>query len=596
MRRFSLSSVRRALATGPVAFLAVGALYAAGATPAAADVIVGGAGPSTQVIVALDGDGGTAGAEELVTRAGGSVRRRLPVVHGFAASLPVSALPSLAALPGVRSITPNARGHLMSLDPALGYDPDTDEGSMSWIADMLKVTDVWHDGITGQGVDVALVDSGVARVPGLTGGNVVDGPDLSFESQHADVRYVDTFGHGTHMASIIAGRDSGWTPDAEGPQPDSGTFAGIAPDARVVSLKVAASDGSADVSQVIAAIDWVTQHAHDNRLNIRVLNLSYGTDGTQGYALDPLSYAVEQAWRHGIVVVVAAGNDGSSRQELANPATNPYVVAVGADDPNGTMSVSDDVVPAFAQRGTSGRRVDVIAPGVHVLGLRAPNGFVDQNNPGGRVGTRFIRGSGTSQATAVASGVAALILQKYPDATPDQVKYLLRSSAKALPAAPDLWEGLGVLDAKEAVASSPAGAPVQSHSAATGLGTLDGARGSSHVVLDDVALTGERDVFGRSWTAATWAAAAAGSTSWSGGTFNGSTWTGDGWATGDGWSAAAWVETDWTGSAWTSRTWVSRTWVDNGWDSRTWVDNVWDSRTWVSRTWVGSSWADASWS
>jgi serine protease AprX len=478
----------------------------------------------------------------------------------------------------------------------LGYDPATDEGGLAWIERMLHADDAWNAGFTGSGVDVALVDSGVARVPGLTSGNVLDGPDLSFESQHADVLHQDTFGHGTHMASIIAGRDAATAPGSYAAAAANGAVTGIAPDARVVSLKVAAADGAADVSQVIAAVTWVTQHAHDGGLNIRVLNLSYGTDSTQVATSDPLAYAVEQAWRAGIVVVVAAGNDGTSRAALADPATDPYVLAVGADDPNGTLGVLDDTVPAFAQRGTSQRRVDVIAPGVHVLGLRAPNGYVDQANPAGRVGTRFIRGSGTSQATAVASGVAALVLQKYPNATPDQIKYLLRDSAAALPAAPDLWEGLGVLDAKNALNGTPSLAPVQAYPAATGDGTLEGARGSSHVALDQTALTGERDIFGRAWTPATWAPAVAGRTAWTGGSYNGSTWTGSDWgAGGTGWNAGTWDGDDWTSRTWVSRTWVSRTWVDHGWDSRTWVDSDWSSRTWVSRTWVDDGWDSRTW-
>ncbi len=592
MRGPMLRVARRAVAGTAAALTATALCATLGARPALADEV----GPRADVIVTMTAGAGTPAIAALaaqVAAAGGTVGTELPIVHGFTAAVPVAALPALAARPGVRSITPNAGGHLLSMDPDLGYDPAADSGALPWINQLLGVDDVHASGITGAGVDVALVDSGTSPVAGLNSGNVINGPDLSFESQHADVRHLDTFGHGTHMASIIAGRDAAGTPASYA---DASKFTGVAPDARIISLKVAASDGSADVSQVIAAIDWVTQHAHTDGLNIRVLNLSYGTDSVQSYLLDPLSYAVEQAWKHGIVVMVAAGNDGTNRAELANPATDPYVVAVGADDPNGTLATGDDTVPAFAQRGTTARRVDVIAPGVHVLGLRDPNSYVDQNNPAGRVGTRFIRGSGTSQATAVASGVAALIAQKYPTATPDQVKYLLRSSADALPAAPDLWEGLGVLDAAAAVAGNPSAAPVQSFAAAGGEGTLEGARGSSHVWLDDVSLTGEVDIFGQHWGGAATTGGMSGGLAWSGGRFNGRDWTGTDWATGGGWAAATWTAADWTGSPWSSRTWVSRTWVDNSWDSRTWVDNSWSSRTWVSRTWVNSSWADATWS
>jgi serine protease AprX len=441
--------------------------------------------------------------------------------------------------------------------------PDADEGELAWIERMLHVPQAWSAGYTGAGVDVALIDSGVARVDGLTDGNVVDGPDFSFEAGYADVAHRDTFGHGTHLASLIAARD---------PQ-----LTGIAPGARIISVKTATATGATDVTQIIAAIDWVVRHAHDGGRNIRVLNLSYGTDSVQPADVDPLSYAVERAWKAGIVVVAAAGNDGTTRQTLADPANNPYVLAVGADDPHGTLSPADDTVADFAQRGTSARHVDIIAPGLHVLGLTVPNGSVDQANPAGKVGDRFIRGSGTSQSTAIVSGVAALVAQKYPDATPDQLKYLITRSGfdlteggTAAERQEDLWQGYGVVDAARALGGNPAAAPAQTWPAATGTGSVDAARGSSHVSFGDDVLTGEQDVFGTPWTGA------AGITA---------QWPDDAVAAG----------TDWTGTPWQSRTWVSRTWAAGGWDSRTWVDDDWLSRTWVSRSWVSRTWVAETW-
>src|SRR4029079_11488436 len=133
-------------------------------------------------------------------------------------------------------------------------------------------------------IDVAIIDSGVAPVMGLDGRNkVVYGPDLSLESQAPALTNLDTLGHGTLMAGLIAGNDG-----------TAGGYRGLAPDARLLSLKVATADGGADVTQVIAAINWVVQHKSDNGLNIRVLNLSYGTNSLQSSSVDPLSYAVEQ--------------------------------------------------------------------------------------------------------------------------------------------------------------------------------------------------------------------------------------------------------------------------------------------------------------
>src|SRR4051795_8967397 len=554
--------------------------------------------PALRVEVVVTGltGAGTAVADA-VTAVGGRVTAVLGVVDGVAADVPAAAVETLRHAPGVRSVSADARGRLQGVDPALGYDVGADEGSLYDVAQVTHAKDAWTKGWTGKGVDVALIDSGVAPVPGLTSGNVIQGPDLSFESQDPMLVHKDTFGHGTHMGSIIAGRDVASTGTTYA-KADSHQYTGIAPDARLVSLKVAAADGGSDVSQVIAAIDWVTQHANDPGMNIRVLNLSYGTDSTQSPALDPLAYAVENAWRAGIVVVVASGNDGTTRTQLASPAVDPLVIAVGADDPNGTDQVGDDSVPPFAQRGTLTRHVDVIAPGVHILGLRDPGGSIDLANPGARVGSRFLRGSGTSQAAAVVSGLAALYLQKYPAATPDQVKKALMTNATAPSYVKQVFTGLGVPDVNKAI-----GAPLPSLTAATqaatgatGTGTLEGARGSSHVSDGYAALTGEVDIFGTPWNGSTWAAASAARTAWSGGGWRGSDWTTSSWSTAGSWDAGLWAGTDWSSHAWSSHAWSSHAWSGAGWDSHAWSDSAWQSNAWSSAAWSGGAWSTAGWS
>ncbi|HXJ63060.1 MAG TPA: S8 family serine peptidase, partial [Actinomycetota bacterium] len=169
------------------------------------------------------------------------------------------------------------------------FDPLTDMGSMYNIDRITGATTYWSNGFTGQGIGVALIDSGVAPVDGLTApGKVINGPDLSFESQASNLAYLDTFGHGTHMAGIIAGRSGVATSGAY--VNDTTHFLGMAPDAHIVSVKVADAHGATDVSQVIAAIDWVVQHRNDPGVNIRVLNLSYGTNSRQAYGPDPLGF------------------------------------------------------------------------------------------------------------------------------------------------------------------------------------------------------------------------------------------------------------------------------------------------------------------
>jgi serine protease AprX len=368
----------------------------------------------------------------------------------------------------------------------------------------------------------------------------------------------------------------------------------MAPDAHVVSVKVAASNGAADVSQVIAAINWVDQHAHTDGLNIRVLNLSYGTDSAQPYTVDPLAYAAEQAWKHGILVVVAGGNDGTSRNVLADPAYDPTLLAVGADDPHSSPSAGDDSVADFSSNGNSSRHVDVVAPGTHVLGLRDPGSDADNGNASAVVGNRFFRGSGTSQAAAVVSGAAALLIQRYPNATPDQIKSLLVSNAQTFKNGNAQTRGAGVINVDAAIGKPLPTSTGQGFASATGTGQLDPARGGLDVQDDNGnLLTGEQDIFGNAWNASAWAAAVANQTTWGAdGSWNGAVWTGTGFdgSTGSTWSGAAWTGVTWTGEAWSSHHWTSHHWTSDGWNGAAWTSDAWDSHHWTSENWSSFGW------
>ncbi len=466
-----------------------------------------------------------------------------------------------------------------------GWDDDarTPPIPMSMVADAIGADDLWRQGQDGRGVDVAVIDTGMVPVEGLDGaGKVVNGPDLSFESQSDDLRYLDGFGHGTHMAGIIAGSDGA-----------DGGFRGIAPGARLVNLRVGTHDGAVDVSQVIAAIDWVVQHRRSDGLNIRVLNLSFGTDGVQPASVDPLAHAVEVAWRSGIVVVVGAGNDGSSRAVLSNPATDRYVLAVGAVDLVGTPSALDDVVAPFSSRTSSGRTVDVVAPGVSLMGLRNPGSTIDREHPNAVVDQRYFRGSGTSQAAAVTSGAAALLLQGRPSLTPDDVKRVLTASATPLLGQDGRAAGSGRIDVLAASRTRP-GRSAQTWSTSRGTGSLEQARGTSHVADDGVELRGEVDIFGRAWNGAAWAASASAGTSWNGGSWNGSEWTGTCWCE-TSWAGESWEGRSWTGRSWTGRSWTGRSWTGRSWTGRSWTDEEWTGRSWTGRSWTGRSWTAAGW-
>jgi serine protease AprX len=569
-------------ATVPLLLLATGALSALASPSAQA------AKPATQNVVVSGAD--ARAVRRAVEHAGGTVTRDLPVIGGVAARVPAGTLGALRRSAAVRTVTADAKGHLLGVDPALGYDVGADEGSLFAIGKVTNARNVWNSGYTGKGVDVALVDSGVSPVKGMTSGNLLHGPDLSFESQNPNQIHLDTYGHGTHMASIIAGRDVESTGSTYA---NGGThnFNGIAPDARLISLKVASNDGATDVSQVIAAIDWVVEHAHDPGFNIRVLNLSYGTDSTQDPSVDPLCFAVENAWRAGIVVVVASGNDGTNRARLANPAQDPLVLAVGADDPMNTEGVDNDVVPSWAQLGEAKRRVDVVAPGVHVLGLRVPGSRIDQTYPSAVVGTRFFRGSGTSQSAAVVSGLAALYLQRNPAATADQVKKAITSTVatpKSL-----ATTGIGVPDIAKALGTRPT--LTQAPTGATGTGSLELSRGTVHVNDGTSTLTGELDIFGHSWDGASWAAATSTGTAWDGGNWNGNAWSGNSWS-GNSWSGNSWSGNSWSGSAWSGSAWSGSAWSGNSWSGNSWSGNSWSGNSWSGNAWSGSAWSGSAWS
>jgi serine protease AprX len=452
--------------------------------------------------------------------------------------------------------------------------------SLSTVRQVIGASSGTAGSLTGQGVGIALIDTGVAPVPGLPAAQVVNGPDLSFESQSSNLRYLDSFGHGTHMAGIIVGNDT-----ASGAK-------GIAPKAKLTSIKVGTGNGAVDVSQMIAAVDWVVQHRNDDSANpIKVINLSYGSGGNPPTWTDPLGFAVEKAWQAGIVVVAAAGNEGSSATQMSNPGTDEWILSVGAADTKGTVSTSDDTLASFTNLPKNGgKQVNVLAPGVSIQSLRDPGSNVDVNYPSARSGDTLFRGTGTSQATAVTSAAVALIRQAKPSATPNQVKDWLIHSTTYLSSSPANTLGLQEINVNAALArsASPTTSAVN-WQPSSGTGTLESARGTSHVVSDNVKLTGESTVWGPMSTA-TWAPKSAAKTAWSGGTWMGFRVAGDGW-TGTSWASKTWAAATWTKGPWSGGT----SWADSAWDGRTWSGRTWSGRTWSGRTWSSEDWSTQRW-
>jgi serine protease AprX len=605
LARTTRSTHRALVATGLAALLTGGVLATAGPANAGRAMSVtpgtSTAAATVDVVVRASSASAAAKAKTLVQRSGGVVRRNLSVINGFAAALPNAKLAALRAVPGVR----------VTVDAPVKMKADTwaNQVGTTQLASVIKGagadkadkanpdagSPLTGTALTGAGVGVALIDSGVAPVQGLNGaGKVINGPDLSFESQAPGLRYIDTYGHGTHMAGIIAGQDPA---TVTGPR-----FTGVAPGAKVISLKVASADGASDVSQVIAAIDWVVAHRNDAGLNIRVLNLSFGTESIQSAVLDPLSYAVEQAWLRGIVVVVAAGNDGFTASRLTMPAANANVIAVGAADARGTDVRTDDVVASFSNRGNAARHADVLASGRSIVSLRSPGSYIDYTYPSARLplttdpAQRFLRGSGTSQAAAVVSGSVALLLEQRPGLTPDQVKGLLMSTAVPIVGGDPYAAGAGQINVAAAARLRTPMTFRQTNVAASGLGTLEASRGGAHVYdsVTGAALTGEKDIFGKAWTPSVWTTADRYQRSWVGGTWNGSVWTGGVYGANQygmqSWASVVWTGRSWAGSDWAGRTWASAVWTGRTWSGQTWTGRTWSGRTWSSAGWTGEPW------
>jgi serine protease AprX len=561
VRRLS-AMIRGEAVPAPRLVLALVVVIALGA-PLCAAPSAAAASTATRVLVRV-----TPGAETSVSEAiralGGHPERPLKVLPGFRAEVPADALPLVRTLPGVVTVVDELD---IPFDAAL-YDSEKVSSSLYQVGRNVGVDELWKDGFTGAGVDVAVIDSGVSPLLEFDG-RLVNGPDLSFDADGVDDG-DDGFGHGTNMAGIIAGRDPAVPLDAHTLKEDAKRrFVGIAPGARIVNMKVAAADGAVDVSQIIAAIDWVVQHRNTDGLNIRVLNLSFGTDGVQDYQQDPLTFAVENAWKHGIVVVVSAGNAGYGSPQLNNPASDPFVIAVGASDTNRTASQSDDFIADFSSRGDMARRPDVIAPGRSIVSLRSPGSLIDETFPGGRVGERLFRGSGTSQAAAVTSGAAAVLLERYPSLTPDQVKAALVNTGLKLKTRKGevLESGMKSIDlhrAADKVKDVLEGKipSAQSFAPATGLGSLEAARGSEHVSDGETILQGEIDVTGALWDSRSWRDAS--------------------------WNSRSWRTDDWLSRSWRTDGWTSRSWRTEGWNSRSWRTDDWTSRSWRGSGWLAA--------
>lgn len=296
-----------------------------------------------------------------------------------------------------------------------------------------------QSGDTGKGVTIAIVDTGVYPHQDLTApiNRIIGFKDFV----NGLTNPYDDNGHGTHCAgdALGNGRASG------------GKYKGPAPEANIVGVKVLDSSGSGSLSTVMAGVEWCIQNK--SVYNIRVLSMSLGSQANQPAKDDPVVQVVEKAWSAGIVVVVAAGNDGPNPQTISSPGISPLVITVGAMDDKRTVDRKDDTVADFSSRGPTMDglvKPDVLSPGVNIISLRSPGSMLDKSMKSSRVGSQYFSLSGTSMATPICAGVAALVIGKNPGLTPDQVKEHILNGAENRGYPPNV-QGQGYIDASKSV-------------------------------------------------------------------------------------------------------------------------------------------------
>ena len=382
-------------------------------------------GAAAELIVRLRPGASPAAETAAIERAGGRVVRRLPIIRGLVVRAPAGARAALTRRPGVLAVSPNA-----SVEATGAVDPGALKTSYQA---SIRADRVWNNGLTGKGVGVAVIDTGIAG----------DLPDFRVSQSDARSRVVvnavtnpnasgpgDTYGHGTHVAGLIAGNSTNRDPG----DPLYGHYAGAAPDADLIAIKVDDGRGQTTVADVIAGLQFAVDFRHD--YNIRVINLSLRSSHAESYKTDPLDAAVEQAWFAGLVVVAAAGNGGNASDAVSYaPGNDPHVITVGAVDDVGTKDIDDDRLTSWSSRGVTQdgfEKPDLVAPGARLISNLAPGSYYASACPACVVDDAYLRIGGTSMAAAVVSGEIATLLQAYPDWTPGKVKATVARRTRAV--------------------------------------------------------------------------------------------------------------------------------------------------------------------
>jgi serine protease AprX len=473
----------------------------------------------------------------------GTLISQFKIINGVEASIPVAAEGILAALPGI-TVTPDVPVSIQSAPPeSTGPHTPSDE-----FLQQTGATRLFADGDTGQGVTVAVLDTGIDNLPDFTG-RLTGGVDLTGEGKPLQ----DDYGHGTFVAGLIAGDGAS----------SGGQYSGEAPGADLVSIKVAGASGKTDLATVILGLQWAVA----NRLadNIRVLNMSLGFQPFTSTLINPLDQAVEAAWNAGIAVVASAGNAGPSDGTILSPGDDPLVITVGALDDMAQPAVAGDEMADFSSAGPTSPdgwvKPDLVTSGRSVVSLAAPGSTIYDSYPSARVGPANFVGSGTSFSTAITSGAAALVLSDNPGLTPDQLKARLLGTTAPGPAGNPFVDGHGALNSYAAATATPMNL---SQSTSGLLPVLPGMAASLSPAGNPVD------------------------------TWNASLWSGVSWSQGPP-ESPAWNGWLWDGAAWNGAVWTSRAWNDDGWTGALWNGWLWDGSAWDGSAWNGSAWNSAAW-
>ncbi len=359
---------------------------------------------------------------DLVRSLGGAVVHDLDMIQAVAAEVPATAVSELTGSQLVRWVSLD--GPVESSNKSGPSSPPVQNPS-NYYLDTLNVRPVWNMGLRGEGIAIAVIDSGVHFAKDLQVDPSKAKPDSRVLQQLAFSGNTNTsgdiYGHGTLVAGIAAG--SGYVSNY--------LYTGVAPNANIIGLRVSDDAGMSYESDVVAAMQWVFNNKAT--YNIRVVNMSLNTSTESSYHTSPISAAAEILWFNGVVVVASAGNSGISplyNTVRAAPANDPFIITVGATDEKGNATRSDDVMATFSAFGTTVdgfAKPDILAPGRNIVSILSTSASGWKSTYPDRVvmNGEYFRASGTSLSAPMVSGAAALLLQDEPNLTPDQVKFRL---------------------------------------------------------------------------------------------------------------------------------------------------------------------------